>query len=227
MVFEINLLPEKYRKKKLAITLDARSLGIVGGAVLVAALAWLTLEQGKKIAALEVEVDTLDAQKLQLEPQAARVRRFQEEIQTLNSNIATLQGLGQRNGLQLAILDIIDRQLPDNVWYRDINQDPPAQRGRQQAVPQVGNMLNLSGIAMRKEGVTELITRLKSEDLFMEISTNFIRPFQIPQTDQYVFEFSLTATLAPISLQQLLEQLMEQAGSMLEEAMREMQIPPR
>jgi Tfp pilus assembly protein PilN len=227
MVFEINLLPEKYRKRKLSVVLDARSLGIVGGVILAALLAWLTVTQGQKIAALEVEVDTLDAQKLQLEPQAARVRRFQDEIQTLNNNIATLQGLGQRNGLQLMILEIIDRQMPDNVWYRDINEDPPAERGRQQAAPQVGNILNLTGIATRKEGVTALITRLKSEDLFMEISTNFIRPFQIPGTDQYVFEFSLMATLSPISLQQLLQQMMEQAGAMLEEAMQQMQIPPR
>lgn len=196
MVFEINLLPEKYRKRKLVIRLDARALGIVGGVALVALLGWLTISQGGRISALEGEVETLENQKMALEPQAARVRRFQEEIQTLNDNIRTLEGLGSRNSIQLQILDIIHRQLPDNVWYRDINEDPPQQRARQQQPAAAGRrILNLNGVAMRKEGITDLITRLKSEELFQEVSTNFIRPFDVPNTGQSVFEFSLTVTL--------------------------------
>jgi Tfp pilus assembly protein PilN len=167
----------------------------------------------------------LTARKIPLEAQAQRVRRFQDEIQTLTSNIATLQGLGQRNGVQLRILDIVHRQLPDNVWYRDINQDPPQQRGRQAGPPiPADRVLNLLGVAMRKEGVSELIARLKSEDMFQEVTTNYIRPFPVASTNDAVFEFSLTATLAPITLNQAIQDLMNLLQSEAEAMLQ--QLPP-
>jgi Tfp pilus assembly protein PilN len=227
MVFEINLLPEKYRKKKIRIQLDARALGVFSGVILVASIAFFTYNQGRKITGLEGEIEVLTAQKIPLETQAQRVRRFQDEVQTLTNNITTLEGLGQRNGVQLRVLDIVHRQLPDNVWYRDINQEPPQQRGRQTgpAIP-ADRVLNLLGVAMRKEGVAELITRLKSEDLFQEVITNYIRPYPVSGTNDDVFEFSLTATLAPITLNQAIQDLMNQLQSEAE-AMLQQLPPPR
>ena len=227
MVFEINLLPEKYRKKKIRIQFDARALGIISGVVLVAAIAWFTYSQGQKISQLDDAIEVLTAQKIPLEAQAQRVRRFQDEIQTLTNNIATLQGLGQRNGVQLRILDIIHRQLPDNVWYRDINQEAPQQRGRQTGPPiPADRVLNLLGVAMRKEGVSELITRLKSEDLFQEVNANYIRPFPVTGTNDDVFEFSLTATLAPITLNQAIQELMNQLQSEARAMLEQLPPPP-
>ncbi|MFC1544416.1 PilN domain-containing protein [Gemmatimonadota bacterium] len=218
MVFEINLLPEKYRKKKIQIQLDSRALAVVGGAALVGLLGWTTVTQGNRLSSLREEVDLLTAQKAPLESQQARLRRLQEETNTLNQNIATLEGLGQRN-------EVLQRQLPENVWYRDFNQDPPQARG-QVAGPPAERLLNISGVAMRKEGVSEFIARLKSEPLFEEVATNFIRPFRVPDTAEDVFEFSLIATLAPLSLEQLLQDLAGQVQQQMEALLEQVQPPP-
>jgi len=225
MVFEINLLPEKYRKKKIQIQLDSRALAVVGGIALVGLLGWTTVTQGNRLSSLREEVDLLTAQKAPLESQQARLRRLQEETNTLNQNIATLEGLGQRNDVQLVILTVLQRQLPENVWYRDFNQDPPQARG-QVAGPPPDRLLNISGVAMRKEGVSELISRLKSEQLFEEVATNFIRPFRVPDTAEDVFEFSLTATLAPLSLEQLLQDLAGQVQQQMQALLEQAQPPP-
>lgn len=189
MVFEINLLPEKYRKKRISIKLDARTLGILGGVAVVALLALVTVNQGRRLAELESQVAELENEKALLEPQAARVRNLRRETQDLNSKIQTLQGLGARNAVQLQILEILNAELPANVWYLDINQEPPQQRtGAARATS--NQYLNVRGAALRMEGVTELIARLRSRPLFQTIDTNFIRPLQVQGSD--IFEFSLT-----------------------------------
>ena len=56
MVFEINLLPDKYRKRKFAIQLDVRLLAIVGVIAVGAFLGWVTMNQSRKLSALETQV---------------------------------------------------------------------------------------------------------------------------------------------------------------------------
>ncbi len=189
MVFEINLLPEKYRKRHISIKLDARTGAIAGAVVVVALLALVTVNQGRRLADLETQVTELENEKALLEPQAARVRNLRRDIQDLNNKIQTLQGLGSRNAIQLQVLELLNAELPANVWYLDINQEPPQQRtGAARA--QANQYLNVRGAALRMEGVTELIARLRTRPLFQTIDTNFIRPLRVQGSD--IFEFSLT-----------------------------------
>jgi Tfp pilus assembly protein PilN len=189
MVFEINLLPEKYRKRHISIKLDARTGAIAGAVVVVALLALVTVNQGRRLTDLETQVTELENEKALLEPQAARVRNLRRDIQDLNNKIQTLQGLGSRNAIQLQVLELLNAELPANVWYLDINQEPPQQRtGAARA--QANQYLNVRGAALRMEGVTELIARLRTRPLFQTIDTNFIRPLRVQGSD--IFEFSLT-----------------------------------
>jgi len=131
MVFEINLLPEKYRKKKLAIQLDARVFGAIGGAALIGLLAMMTINQGKTLSELQARHAELQAQKAIVEQTANTVRGQMDLIQTINGRIATLQGLGGRNAIQLQLLEIVSNGLPDEVYLLDFNQtvDRQAQGG--------------------------------------------------------------------------------------------------
>lgn len=192
MVFEINLLPEKYRKKGFQIQLDARVLGIAGGVVVVGLLAWLTISQAQRLGQLETEAETLQNQKALLEPQAQKVDNFRRQTQELRERIATLQALGQRNQVQLRVLEIISTQVPENVWVVDLNQNPP-QGARGQTSISADRVLNMIGRTLRKEGLAELIGRLQAQDLIQRVSTNFLRPVRVEGTD--VFEFSITATM--------------------------------
>jgi Tfp pilus assembly protein PilN len=189
MVFEINLLPEKYRKRHISIKLDARTSVIAGAVVVVALLALVTVNQGRRLSDLETQVTELENEKALLEPQAARVRNLRRDIQDMNNKIQTLQGLGSRNAVQLQVLELLNAELPANVWYLDINQEPPqARTGAARA--QANQYLNVRGAALRMEGVTELIARLRTRPLFQNIDTNFIRPLRVQGSD--IFEFSLT-----------------------------------
>ena len=124
MVFEINLLPEKYRKKKLAIKIDARLLGGAGGAIVAVLLVMTTINQGKTFTELENRRQELEEQKVLLEVTANRVQGQKEEVRNIDSRIATLQGLGGRNTIQLQVLEIVSNRLPEDVWLLDINQTP-------------------------------------------------------------------------------------------------------
>ena len=193
MVFEINLLPEKYRKKHLAIKLDVKTGAIAAVVVVVALLALVTVNQGRRLAALEQQVTEMENEKAVLEPQANRVTNLQREIQDLNTKIGTLSGLGSRNGIQMQVLELLNRELPANVWYLDVNQEPPQQQ--RAGAPRVAadRFLNVRGAALRMEGVTELIARLRRAPLFQTIDTSFIRPLRVEGSD--IFEFALVLTL--------------------------------
>ena len=194
MVFEINLLPEKYRKRKIAINLDARLLGIVAGVALVAFLGWTTLNQGRKLSSLQTQVMDMEAQRDMLAPRAQRVDRHRREIENLSQRIQTLQGLGGRNNIQLRILEIVRTQLPDDLWLLDINQAAPRQqRGAGAGIPR-DRLLNFRGVAMRKERITEFISRLQKQDLIERVQTSYLRPTRVEDAD--IFEFFLTAILS-------------------------------
>ncbi len=194
MVFEINLLPEKYRKKRIAIKLDVKTGAIAGGVVVVALLAMVTLNQGRKVAALEQQMSDLENEKATLEPQANRMRNLRRDIQDLNTKIGTLGALGSRNAIQIQVLEILNRELPDNVWYLDLNQEPPQQqRGAGAARVAADRYQNVRGAALRMEGVTELIARLRRAPLFQTIDTSYIRPLRVEGSD--IFEFALVITL--------------------------------
>lgn len=192
MVFEINLLPEKYRKKKLAIHVDAPLVLTIVGLALVVFIGLTTLGQIRQIKQLEEEKLTLDVEKIRVEQIAIQVRTYKRQIVDIRNKIETLQALGRRNGVQLQILQIVSAQLPDNLWLLDINEEPPRQRAGTAQI-RADQILNLRGIALRKEGVTELITRLQSEDLIQQVQTNYLRPTRVENTD--IFEFSLTAIM--------------------------------
>ena len=82
-------------------------------------------------------------------------------------------------------------QLPDDLWLLDLNQTQPRQLIGP-AIPR-DRVLNFRGIAMRKERVTELISRLQEQDLIEEVQTSYLRPAQVEGAD--IFEFFLTAIL--------------------------------
>ena len=148
MVFEINLLPEKYRKKKLAIKLDARVLGIAGAIVLFGFLGMTTVKQGKTLSDLELRHTELSAQKIIVEQAANTVRRQKDEVRNINTKITTLQGLGGRNAIQLQVLEMVSNRLPDDVYLLDINQiinRQAAQGGLSVTAEQV---LNFTGVAL-------------------------------------------------------------------------------
>lgn len=193
MVFEINLLPEKYRKKKIAIQLDSRMLAIIGGVVVVALIGWLTISQSKKLSALETRVEELTMQRDELAPKAQRVDRNRREIESLTTRINTLQGLGTRNQIQLQILEIVKTQMPDDLWLLDLNQNELRQ---QQGVARIARnrIVNFRGRAMRKERITEFIARLQGENLIQRVMTTFMRPVRVEDAD--IFEFEITAYLA-------------------------------
>jgi Tfp pilus assembly protein PilN len=193
VVFEINLLPEKYRKKKLAIHVDAPLVLTIVGLALVVFIGLTTLGQIRQIKQLEEEKLTLDVEKIRVEQIAIQVRTYKRQIVDIRNKIETLQALGRRNGIQLQILQIVSAQLPDNLWLLDINEEPPRQQRAGTAQIRADQVLNLRGIALRKEGVTELITRLQSEDLIQRVQTNYLRPARVENTD--IFEFSLTAVM--------------------------------
>ncbi len=192
MVFEINLLPEKYRKRKITIRVDTRLLGIITGIAIVALVGWITINQGIRMTALEREAQDLEAQKSVLEPTALRVDQYRGEIESLQQRIRTLQGLGQRNNVQLQILEIVRTQLPDDLWLLDLNQIARQQQ-RPGAGISAGQVLNFRGVALYKERVIELIARLKAQELIQRVQTNFIRPRRVEEVD--IFEFALTAVL--------------------------------
>ncbi|MFO7769487.1 MAG: PilN domain-containing protein [bacterium] len=192
MVFEINLLPEKYRKKGFKVRLDARVLGVLGGAAAAALIGWLTINQAQRLGELQTEVETLQNQKTLLEPQAQKVDNFRRQIQDLEERITTLQELGKRNQVQLSVLEIISTQVPENVWVVNLNQSPPQGQRGQAAVP-AERVLNMIGRTLRKEGLAELIGRLQAQDLIQRVSTNFLRPVRVEGRD--VFEFSITAVM--------------------------------
>jgi len=193
VVFEINLLPEKYRKKKIAIQLDSRMLAIIGGVVVVALIGWLTISQSKKLSALETRVEELTMQRDELAPKAQRVDRNRREIESLTTRINTLQGLGTRNQIQLQILEIVKTQMPDDLWLLDLNQNELRQ---QQGVARIARnrIVNFRGRAMRKERITEFIARLQGENLIQRVMTTFMRPVRVEDAD--IFEFEITAYLA-------------------------------
>jgi Tfp pilus assembly protein PilN len=193
MVFEINLLPEKYRKKRISIKLDAKTGAIAGAVVVVALLVLVTVNQGRKLAVLEQQVTEMENEKAVLEPQANRVTNLQREMQDLNTKIGTISALGGRNAIQIQILEILNRELPDNVWYLDVNQEPPQQQraGAQRAA--ADRYLNVRGASLRMEGVTELIARLRRAPIFQTIDTSYIRPLRVQGSD--IFEFALVLTL--------------------------------
>ncbi|MFC1628800.1 PilN domain-containing protein [Gemmatimonadota bacterium] len=193
MVFEINLLPEKYRKKKLAIKVDARLLGGGGGVIVVALIVMTTINQGKTFTELEARHGELEAQKAIVEQMANRVRGQKDEVRNINNRIATLEGLGGRNSIQLQLLEIVSSRLPENVWLLDINQTlVPDQRGGGLTVT-ADRVLNFRGVALLKEGVTAWISRLQDEELIQEVQTNYLRPIRVEGAD--IFEFSLTTSL--------------------------------
>jgi len=193
MVFEINLLPEKYRKKHISIKLDARTGAIAGGVVVVALLALVTLNQGRKLAALEQQVADMENEKATLEPQANRMRNLRRDIQDINTKIGTLSALGSRNAIQIQVLEILNRELPENVWYLDLNQEPPTQQRAGAQRVAADRYQNVRGAALRMEGVTELIARLRRSPLFQTIDTSYIRPLRVEGSD--IFEFALVLTL--------------------------------
>ncbi|GEM_PF-1743591 len=194
MVFEINLLPEKYRKKGFSIQFDARVLGGIGGIVLVVLLVLTTIKVNRQADDLTEQRDALLGQKEEVETIAQRVRNQQRETQTIEERIATLEGLGGRNAVQLRILEIINEQLPPNIWLQEVNQVPPRQQaGARGSGISEDQVLNFEGIALRKEGVTEWITRLQEQDLIQRVQTNYLRPTRVQDAD--IFEFSLTAVM--------------------------------
>ena len=124
MVFEINLLPDKYRKRKITIQLDVRLLAIVGVIAVGAILGWVTINQSRKLSALETQVVELTVQRDDLAPRALRVDRMVREIENLTTRIQTLQGLGTRNQTQLQILELVKTQMPDDLWLFDLKKSP-------------------------------------------------------------------------------------------------------
>lgn len=193
MVFEINLLPDKYRKRKFAIQLDMRLLAVIGGIAVVAFIGWVTINQGRKLAVLETQVEELTVQRDDLAPLALRVDRNVREIENLTTRIQTLQGLGTRNQIQLQILEIVRTQLPDDLWLFDLSESPTAQLR-----PGTGNIpgtriVNFRGQALRKERVTEFITNLQSQDLIQVVQVTYLRPARVEAED--IFEFSIRAIL--------------------------------
>ncbi len=193
MVFEINLLPEKYRKKKIAIKLDARFLGGAGGVLAAVLIVMTTINQGKTFTELENRRQELEEQKVLLEVTANRVQGQKEVIRNIDSDIATLQGLGGRNTIQLQVLEIVSNRLPEDVWLLDINQTPPQGQQRGGLTVTANQILNFRGVALLKEGVTEWISRLQDEELIREVQTNYLRPISVEGAD--IFEFSLTTAL--------------------------------
>ncbi len=193
MVFEINLLPEKYRKKKIVIQLDMRLLAVVSGIAVVALIGWVTVNQGRKLSALETQVEELTMQRDELAPRALRADRNEREIENLTTRIQTLQGLGTRNQIQLQILEIVRTQMPDDLWLFDLNEIAPAQRR-----PGTGNIprtriVNFRGRALRKERITEFIANLQGQDLIQRVQMTYLRPARVEEED--IFEFSITAIL--------------------------------
>ncbi len=195
MVFEINLLPEKYRKKKLAIHLDARVFGVIGGAALIALLVLVTVNQSRILKNTEERHVALEAEKLIVEVTANRVRSQKEEIRNVNTRIATLQALGGRNAIQLQVLEIVSNRLPDDVYLLDFNQtvDRQSQQAGGALSFRPDQILNFRGIALRKEGITEWLTQLQDEDLIQQVQTNYLRPTRVEGVD--IYEFSLTAVM--------------------------------
>lgn len=193
MVFEINLLPEKYRKKRFAIQIDARFLGGAGGVVLIGLLAMMTINQGKTLSELEERHTDLGNRKIIVEQTANRVRNQKDEVRNINSRIATLQGLGGRNTIQLRILEIVSDKLPDEVYLLDFNQGASRQAQGGALSFRPDQILNFRGIALRKEGVTEWITRLQEEDLIQQVQTNYLRSTRVEGVD--IYEFSLTTVM--------------------------------
>lgn len=191
MVFEINLLPEKYRKKGIAIQIDARMLGAVGGIALVVLLVMMTSRVNKTLGELREQHETLSSQKLIVEQTAQRVTNQEREIQNIKDKINTLDALGQRNSIQLQILEIVSNKLPDNVWLQDFNQEPPRQRTGPAIRPD--QVLNFRGIALVKEGLTDWITVLQEEDLIQMVEINYLRPARVQNAD--IFEFSILAVM--------------------------------
>ena len=194
MVFEINLLPEKYRKKRFAIQIDARFLGGVGGVIALVLIVMTTINQGKTLTDLEARHTELEGLKAIVEQTAARVRSQKDEVRNINNRIGTLERLGSRNAIQLQLLEIVSNKLPDNVYLLDFNQTMPQdqRRGGRIAVT-ADRVLNFRGVALLKEGVTEWITRLQEEELIQQVQTNYLRPTRIEGAD--IFEFSLTAVM--------------------------------
>lgn len=193
MVFEINLLPDKYRKRKIAIQLDVRLLAIVGGIAVVAFIGWVTVNQSHKLSALETQVEELTKQRDDLAPRALRLDRNVREIENLTTRIQTLQGLGSRNQTQLQILEIVRTQMPDDLWLFDLNETAPAQPR-----PGTGNIpatriVNFRGQALRKERITEFITNLQGQDLIQVVQMIYLRPARVEEED--IFEFSIRAIL--------------------------------
>jgi Tfp pilus assembly protein PilN len=194
MVFEINLLPEKYRKKKIAIRVDGRIFGVIGGLALVGLLAFVTINQGKKLKDTQERHAALTAQKAIVEQTANRVRQQKEEIRNITNRINTLQALGGRNAIQLQLLEIVSSGVPDDVYLLDINQNADRQaqqRGGLTYTPE--QVLNFRGVALRKEGVTQWLSRLQEEELIQQVQTNYLRPTQVEGVN--IYEFSLTAVM--------------------------------
>ena len=193
MVFEINLLPDKYRKRKITIQLDVRLLAIVGVIAVGAILGWVTINQSRKLSALETQVVELTVQRDDLAPRALRVDRMVREIENLTTRIQTLQGLGTRNQTQLQILELVKTQMPDDLWLFDLNETAPASPR-----PGTGNIpgtriVNFRGVALRKERITEFITNLQGQDLVQVVQVTYLRPTRVEEED--IFEFSITAIL--------------------------------
>ncbi len=191
MVFEINLLPEKYRKKGITIQFDARLLGGLAGVALAVLVIIMTVKIGKTLSDLREQQETLSSQKLIIERTAQRVTNQKREIQNINDKINTLDALGQRNSVQLQILEIVSNNLPENIWLQDFNQEAP----RSRTGPAIGpdQVLNFRGIALLKEGVTDWIILLQEEELIQRVEINYLRPTRVQSAD--IFEFSLTAVM--------------------------------
>ncbi len=193
MVFEINLLPDKYRKRKIAIQIDMRLFAIIGGIAVVAFIGWVTINQGRKLSALETQVQTLTIQRDVLAPQALRVDRNVREIDNLTTRIQTLEGLGTRNQTQLQILDIVRNQLPDDLWLFDLNEPATSQQRAGAGNIPGTRIVNFRGQALRKERITEFITNLQEQDLIQVVQMTYLRPSRVEEED--IFEFSITAIL--------------------------------
>lgn len=117
-MIRINLLPRDEAPKQRNLKLP--DLGTFAPLVLiivaVGVLATLGIYQGQKIAHLNEEIATAEAESRRLAPEIAKIKRLDEQRSNLNQRLEVIGTLDRDRYFRVHLLDELNRALPEHLW---------------------------------------------------------------------------------------------------------------
>ena len=186
MYIEINLLPQNFRPKKSLIRLDYRFvllLVIVFGATGVGGYYYFLK---KSSANMTTQIAFYRKEETKLRSAVALNKEVNDIKKLIEERVSIIKDLTGDSDVRFAMLDHINRIIPENLWLMTISE-----------LDEAGKIsYNIEGMSYSKDDISSFLEGLEKFDKFSSVSLESIRPapLEIRDAFNYVVKVELIST---------------------------------